>query len=169
METGLTEIDLANFTGRSPDHYTDQYVMEALDQAADLFEIATRLTTFPTSGLAGRLARRGVLAMADALFEALPYRDLKNSPFKSETIGSYTYSLAESSVLSGIPTRVAWFDLAVDRLAAYVSATISNDSVAAFDRPGDLAAIDGRTILVGPADSEDFVQGPYRSGGAQGL
>ncbi len=167
METGLTEIDLAGFTGKSPDHYADPYVYEALEQASDLLELATRIDRLPPEGtLLYRIARRGVLAMAEAIFEGNQVRDLRFSPFKSETIGSYTYSLAEGSVLSGIPTGISWFDAAVDRmrLEAGASDTISNSSISAFDRPGDTGTANGRPILIGPADTENFTQGSYRYG-----
>jgi hypothetical protein len=168
MDPGLTEIDLSNFTGKSPDHYADQFVYEALMQAGDLLELATRLSVLPSADtLLGRTARRGVLAMAEAIFEGNAHRDLRFSPFKNEVIGSYSYTLAEQSVLAGIPTGVSWFDVAVDRIVDALSQTtaISNSSVAAFDRPWDTTALDGRTVLVGPADVENFVQGPRAYGG----
>ena len=162
MELGLTEIDLARFTGKSPDHYTDPYVYEALAQAGDLLELASRVSVVPAEDtLLGRLARRGVLAMAEAIFEGNAVRDLRFSPFKSETIGSYTYSLAEGSVLAGIPTGISWFDVAVERLrlAWSESGTISNSSISAFDRPKDVGTVGDRRILIGPADTENFSQG----------
>lgn len=161
METGLTEIDLANFTGRGADYYGgSSFVLEALAQAGDLLEIATGLSTLPPeTSLYGRLARRGVLAMADAIFEGNKYRDLRHSPFRSETIGSYTYSLAEGNVLAGIPTGISWFDLAVDRLRGVLQPGVSNSSIAAFPRPGDLGELEGSTVLIGPADTERFRQG----------
>lgn len=168
MDFGLTEIDLARFTGKSPDHYSDPFVYEALEQAGDLLELASRVSVPPPSStLLGRLARRGVLAMAEAIFEGNAVRDLRFSPFKSETIGSYTYSLAEGSVLAGIPTGISWFDVAVERLrlAWEQSNTISNSSIAAFNRPRDVVDYEGRPILIGPADTEHFSQGEFRHGG----
>lgn len=160
MDSGLTEIDLSNFTGRRPEYYSDVFVMEALLQAGDLFELATDLTTLPPdSTLNGRIARRGILAMAEALFAGNAYRDLRASPFKTETIGSYTYTLAEGNVLAGIPTGISWFDVAVSRLASDNGQGVSSVSTSVFDRPGDVALLDGRRILVGPADTELFSQG----------
>lgn len=168
MDAGLTEIDLAGFTGKSLAHYNDPFVVEALLQAGDLLEIATRVSVLPpVTTLLGRTARRGVLAMAEALFEGNQHRDLRFSPFKTETIGSYNYTLAEGSVLAGIPTGISWFDVAVDRLRTEMGvdgAVISNDAIAAFDRPGDTANLGGRPILIGPADTENFVQGPWTEG-----
>lgn len=169
MDPGLTEIDLSTFTGKSPEHYSSSFVMEALAQSGDLFELATNLTTLPPEGtLNGRIARRGILAMAEALFEGNAYRDLRVSPFKTETIGSYTYTLAEGNVLAGIPTGISWFDVAVSRLATDVGTGVASTSISAFDRPGDIATVGGRHILVGPADTDRFRQGWYQlEGGAQ--
>lgn len=160
MDTGLTEVDLSSFTGRGMDHYGSTFVQEALAQAGDLLELATGLTTLPAEDtLHGRLARRGVLAMADAIFEGNQYRDLKHSPFRSETIGSYNYQLAEGNVLAGIPTGISWFDLAVERLKNSTIAAISNSSIEAFPRPGDTGSLNGSEVLIGPADTESFRQG----------
>lgn len=166
MDSGLTEIDLAGFTGNDPARY-GQFVYEALEQAGDLFELATGLLSLPTSGLDQRLARRGILAMAEAIYEGNNYRELRHSPFRSETIGSYNYQLFDASIRSGIPTGIAWFDMAVERLKVTFSA-ISGSAIAAFDRPGDLQLVDGRWILVGPADTENFKQGSYRLPGIGG-
>lgn len=159
METGLTEIDLAQFTGKDPAEY-GRYLYEALEQAGDLLELATGLTAMPEEGLLLRIARRGALAMAEAIYEGNQFRDYRHSPFRSETIGSYTYSLAEGNVLAGIPTGISWFDLAVDRLTESSVPTIMSSSISAFDRSGDIATAGGRQILVGPADTENFRQGP---------
>lgn len=169
MDPGLTEVDLAQFTGKSPDHYSSSFVMEALQQAGDLFELATEVSTLPPENtLNGRIARRGILAMAEALFEGNAYRDLRMSPFKTETIGSYTYTLAEGNVLAGIPTGISWFDVAVSRLAWDIGKGVTSTSISAFDRPGDVVVVDGRRVLVGPADTERFYQGRSQlDGGAQ--
>lgn len=166
MDSGYTENELAEFTGKDIEYYDTSFVMEALLQAGDLFEIATRIPVLPNaSTLNGRLAKRGILSMAEAIYEGNQYRDLRTSPFKSETIGSYTYLLAEASVLKGIPTGISWFDLAVDRLAWNTSdgsQSVASSSVSAFDRPGDVRQIGGDYILIGPADTEHFSQGAKR-------
>ncbi|MFA7264859.1 MAG: hypothetical protein WC054_00865 [Candidatus Nanopelagicales bacterium] len=174
MDTGLTEIDLSNFTGQSPEHYDRPFVMEALAQAGDLLELALSSVSItelpPANTLLGRTARRGVLAMAEAIFEGNNHRDMRFSPFKTENIGSYSYTLAEQNVLAGIPSGVSWFDVAVSKLldaaADAFTSTISNASISAFDRPGDIGWAGGRPILTGPADTENFRQGPpLESGG----
>jgi hypothetical protein len=158
MDTGLTLIDLAAFTGKATTYY-ERYVTQSISQAEDLFEIATELTVLPESGLSLRLAQRGVLSMAEALYEGQASRDLRFSPFRSETIGSYSYSLASSVVAQGIPTGISWFDLAVSELRQ--TPLVTSSSVRAFDRPGDYATdIHGNTYLVGPADTEYFRGSP---------
>lgn len=159
METGLTLVELANFTGKETNYY-GRYVAEALAQSSDLFELATSLQEMPTDSLLLRLARRGILAMAEVLYEGQSSRDLRFSPFKTETIGSYSYSLAEAAVLQGIPTGISWFDLAVSRLKVG-EPTIGNSSIHAFDRPGDLVTTRGETYLPGPADSQTYKGSPH--------
>lgn len=150
MESGLTAVELAGFTGETVAYYGD-FVVEAIEQAEDLFELATGLSVLPVEGLSLRVARRGVLSMAEALYEGQQYRAMRFSPFRSQTIGSYSYTLAEQSVLAGVPTKVAWFDMAVRALA--VSLPVSVTSVRVFDRPGDLAVdTTGARYLIGPAD-----------------
>lgn len=152
MESNLVLADLADFTGR-PDSYYGVFVEVAIQQAEDLLEIATCLTSMPSGALALRLAERAVLSMAEAIYEGQQYRDLRFSPFRSENIGSYSYRLAEDSVLTGIPTGISWFDLAVSRLQVCQEA-VSNSSVNAFTRPGDYVAHDGELYLPGPADRD---------------
>jgi hypothetical protein len=159
MDSGLTLIDLADFTGKATTYY-GRYVTEALEQASDLFELATALEEMPDPGLNFRLAKRGILSMAEVLYEGQVVRDLRFSPFKSETIGSYTYSLAQAAVLEGIPTGISWFDLAVARLKTGVS-TIGSSKIHVFDRPGDfVTTADDETYLTGPADSNSFKGSP---------
>jgi hypothetical protein len=169
MDTGLTLIDLAGFTGKETTYY-NRYVTEALEQASDLFELATALEEMPDPGLNFRLAKRGILAMAEVLYEGQVVRDLRFSPFKTETIGSYNYSLAEAAVLQGIPTGISWFDLAVSRLRVGVS-TIGSSKIHVFDRPGDFVTDTESTevYLPGPADSNAFkgspsIHNPYLTG-----
>jgi hypothetical protein len=169
MDTGLTLIDLADFTGKATTYY-GRYVTEALEQASDLFELATALEVLPDPGLNFRLAKRGILAMAEVLYEGQVVRDLRFSPFKTETIGSYNYSLAEAAVLQGIPTGISWFDLAVSRLRVGVS-TIGSTKIHVFDRPGDFVTDAGsdEVYLPGPADSNTFRGSPpLRHGWAVG-
>lgn len=170
MITDLNETHLAKFTGRPLDYFGGPFVVEALEQSGDLFQLATDRTELPAAEtIEGRLARRGVLAMAEAFIEGNKSRDLRFSPFKSETIGSYTYTLAEQNVLAGVPTGISWFDIAVSRLALDIGTGVSNSSISAFDRLGDIVSISGRDVLIGPADVEDFAQGRPRISGWQPL
>lgn len=158
MDTGLTLVDLSSFTGKETIYY-ERFVTEALSQAGDLFELASGLTELPDGGLDSRVAKRGVLAMAEALYEGQNSRDLRFSPFRTETIGSYSYSLATNAIVRGVPTGIDWFDLAVTQLRGNA---VSNSSVHAFDRPGDYAeGVDGEKILVGPADTNNFRGSPH--------
>lgn len=150
MDSGLTLVDLAKFTGKDPNYY-GRFVIEAIEQGEDLFELASLREVMPDKPIEFRLARRGILAMAEALYEGQPNRDIQFSPFRSETIGSYTYSTADSAIQHGIPTGVAWFDLSVERLRTQIP-LVDNVSIHAFDRPFDLVTVNGEKYLPGPAD-----------------
>lgn len=150
MNTGLTVSDLAGFTGRTESYY-GSFVVEALSQATDLFELATELPALPSDGLRLRIAVRGILEMAENIYEGQQYRELRFTPFRSQTIGSYSYQLAERAVLQGIPTGIAWFDNAVSLLTLCPST--KSTSVSVFDRPGDVLEVNGRKYLLGPADA----------------
>jgi hypothetical protein len=132
VETGLTVVELATFTGQDEAYYSS-YVDEAILQAGDLFELATELDEMPEDdGIDLRIANRGVLAMAEAIYEGQSFRSLRFTPFRSETLGSYSYSIAERSVLSGVPTGISWFDAAVSRFTS--TPTVSHS---AFDNVFD--------------------------------
>lgn len=150
----LTAPDLAQFTGQD-EFYYGKYVNIAIQQATDLFTMATCLDELPDiSTLDGRISRSAVLSMAEALYEGQAFRKLRFTPFQNETIGSYSYSLAQKNISSGIPTGIGWFDLAVDRLGICAdTATITGSAVSVFDRPGDVrVGPDGSQYLIGPND-----------------
>lgn len=149
MDTGLTKTDLSEFTGQPESHY-GTFVFEALSQAEDLFVLATALSELPTDAMLLRVSRRGILEMAESIHEGQQYRSLRFAPFRSQNIGSYSYQLAERAVMQGIPTGIAWFDMAVRLLSAVPE--FSATSVAVFDRPGDMVEIDSVRYLLGPAD-----------------
>ncbi len=100
--------------------------------------------------------------MAEALYETQPNRDMRFTPFRSETIGTYSYSLAQGAISEGIPTGVAWFDLAVNQLRA--DNAVSNNSISVFDRPGDTVTVGDDEYLVGPADLNHYRGSPRVNG-----
>lgn len=112
-----TKQDLADFSGRDVVTYTAYAETSALPQATLLFKIGTCLADFPTDPTQAALAKMAILSMADAIVLVQPYQTVIANPFSSETIGSYSYSKVASAVASGLPTGIAWFDLAIKELS----------------------------------------------------
>lgn len=113
-----TAEEVANATGNPVGDYTD-FIDEAIDQAILLFGIATCLPDdqWPDSARDAKMARLGILHMADAIFWAQPWQKVLRNPFSSETIGSYSYSKLTSAVSAGLPTGISWFDIATTKLS----------------------------------------------------
>lgn len=158
MESGLTLVDLAVFTGK-PTNYYDRFVAEAIEQAEDLLELATGVDIMPdvSTKIIYRVTKRGILAMAEALYEGQNTRDMRFSPYRSETIGSYSYSIASGQISEGVPTGIGWFDLATTQLR---EDPVAVSSIHVFDRPGDIKTVNGEEYLIGPADVENFRGSP---------
>lgn len=135
--------------------YLDTYTPEALQQATDLMEIAisASYTDSPASGLALRMYERGIYHMAEALTFSKTGRASAMSQFKSETIGSYSYSRMSQAALTGSPTGVSWFDAAVAYLTSLLDAEEpSTDSISIFERDYTGVDSEGRRYVLGPAD-----------------
>jgi hypothetical protein len=113
----FTATDLANFSGRDVATYTGYATTSALPQSILLFKIGTCLADLPEDPIKQELARMAILAMADAIVLSQPYQTVLANPFNSETIGSYSYSKVASAVNAGLPTGIAWFDMALRELS----------------------------------------------------
>lgn len=88
---------------------------DVLQIATDLFQIATDVDATPTDDLELRMYTLGVLAMAHALYVRFGDRDAIYSPFSSERLGSYSYSIREArSQGNPITTGVGFFDFVVN-------------------------------------------------------
>jgi hypothetical protein len=116
MLSAPSTADLADFTGTDVSEYS-AFAGQALAQATLLFELASGLTEYPTDAAQYALAINGICEMADKIYSSQPYAQALNSPFQSESIGSYSYSKAQKALSRGDLTGVAWFDLALQRLA----------------------------------------------------
>lgn len=156
----LTLTDLASFSGRSEDSYRlADYVDEIISQATDLLQLATGLSEWPSDPLNARLAKRGVLDMADALYLSQAHRKAVISPFQSETIGSYSYSKAARQIAGGFPTGIGWFDLARATLIQtddVLTSVFANTATTVFENDTigvDISKAPNRRTVVGPADS----------------
>lgn len=88
---------------------------DVLQIATDLFQIATGIDDTPTDTFEKRMYTLGVLAMAHALYVRFGDREAIYSPFSSERLGSYSYSIASAkSNNSPITTGVDLFDFVVN-------------------------------------------------------
>lgn len=119
MLTAPLVADLAVFTGR-PEPSLGDYAEQALDQAALMFTIGTKLTDYPDDPDKAKLARYAILEMADRLLLEQPFALIKANPFQSETMGSYSYSRSTQTaktVAQGLKTGLFWWDTAIDELA----------------------------------------------------
>jgi len=143
-----TVADLAIFTGRESTSFND-FAGEALAQATLLFYLATGINEYPTDLDQSKLAKYGILDMADKIYLSQPYREASASPYQSESIGSYSYSRTVSAVKKGDATGVMWFDLAVSKLKSGSSAIGSTGSIEGMEWDGIETSSEGRSKIVG--------------------
>lgn len=149
MLTPPTVQELATFTGRANADYTE-FALEALNQASLLFSLATGLESYPGNEDLARLAKNGILDMADSIYLSQPYRESSASPFQSETIGSYSYTKAMKAVSKGDATGIMWFDLAVNKLKTTSASIVASGSIEGMENEG--IAVDpatGKSKIIG--------------------
>lgn len=108
--------DLADFATKEVDEFDEEYANTHIAQASILLRIATCLNEPPSDPFKLELWKNAVLDMALKLDITSKYRSAKYSPFSSETIGSYSYSIALTKIKEGADTGAMWFDLAVIQL-----------------------------------------------------
>lgn len=110
--------DLSDFSGRDVSEYVNTgYVPTAISQALLLYKLGTCLNSWPDDPTMAELAKMAVLSMADAIYLVQPFQKILSNPFSSETIGSYSYSKVAGAVMGGLPTGIAWFDMAISKLS----------------------------------------------------
>ncbi len=147
-----TVAELATFSGRATNTFTS-YAVEALAQATLLFYLATDLDDYPTDANLAKLAKNGIMDMADKIYLGQPHKQAAASPYQSETIGSYSYSKAAASVKKGDATGVMWFDLAVNKLKEGATSIGSSGSIEGMEWEGIETSADGRMKIVGASGS----------------
>lgn len=111
-----TSADLSTFSHGETDVFTGPQRVQAIDQAAVLLWIATRIENYTADETIDKIIRWAILDMAWSLLVKTENKTASNSGFNSERIGSYSYSIAMSRVQSSQPTGVNWFDAAVTLL-----------------------------------------------------
>jgi hypothetical protein len=143
-----TVADLATFKGRDSNSFST-FASEALDQATLLFYLATGLENYPDDVSLARLAKYGILDMADNIYLSQPYQEALASPYQSETIGSYSYSKTVKAIKKGDATGVTWFDMAVNRLKAGGSGIGDSGSIEGMEWDGIAPGPNGKNKIVG--------------------
>lgn len=143
-----TVAELATFTGRASNTFGD-YAIEALAQATLLFYLATDLVDYPSDSNLAKLAKNGIMALADQLYLSQPYQDALASPYQSESIGSYSYSKAVKAVKKGDATGIMWFDLAVNKLKAGSASIGATGSIEGMEWDGLGTSDSGRAKIIG--------------------
>lgn len=153
-----TIVDLAANSGRPEASYPSPYSTVAIAQALLLFKIYSCLKDWPDDPTKADLAKCAVLEMADAFVISQPNALVLGGPFQSESIGSYSYSLASKRLQAGLPTGLSWFDLAIQQLGICESGPGHGvDSCATEVFENDeffLVKADGSRRLLGPKDIE---------------
>ena len=148
-----TVAELATFTGRASNTFS-AFAPEALTQAALLFYFATGLEDYPEDFQLASLAKYGILDMADKIYLSQPYKQTTNSPFQSETIGSYSYSKMSQATKKGDATGVMWFDLAVNKLRAGGTGIGASGSIEGMEWDGVEYQASGKAKIVGASGTE---------------
>ncbi len=149
-----TVADLATFSGRDSNSYSN-FAVEALSQATLLFQLATSLSDYPSDPDLAKLARYGIMDMADKIYMSQPYREALASPYQSEAIGSYSYSKSVAAVKKGDSTGVMWFDMAVGKLKAAGSGIGASGSISAFEWDGLEIDGTGKAKVIGASGKYD--------------
>ena len=115
----FTVADLSAFSGRPQASYPPTFTnSSALPQATMLFKIGSCLTSVDhLDETQTELVRYAILSMADGIVLAQPFQSVLSNPFSSESIGSYSYSKVSGAIMAGLPTGIAWFDMAIQQLS----------------------------------------------------
>lgn len=150
--------DVAKQTLRAATSYVDLLLQEALDQAADLLEYVTKNSAFPAAGtLEYRIVKRGIIALADAIYLTMPTITVTLSPYERENLGQYSYAKAHRAAVNGNPLGLPWWDMAVEVLSGQADAAVS-ESIHLFDENhGQYETTEGRHLMLGPEDLPLYV------------
>lgn len=100
----------------------EQAVAAHLRMATAMFILASGIETAPDwNSPIGTLIKSGILDMTWYIGTSMESRDESFSPFSSERIGSYSYSIASKKAISGEDTGVPFFDMALQWFKGQIS------------------------------------------------
>ena len=124
----------------------DEWAEAALQQAADLFWLATSLTEYPPDAQSVRMIKYAMMEMAQYLLVQDDNKTEIFSPYNSERIGSYSYSKlarADSKIQRNIPLGLFWWDKAVNMFATANLAAIWSVSEKVIPQPYEAHEAEG--------------------------
>lgn len=164
-----TVQDLADFATMEVEEFVAEYSNTHITQASLLLRIATCLKTPPSDTFQLDIWKNAVLDMALKLDISSQYRTAKYSPYSSETIGSYSYTIALSKIKGGEGTGVEWFDIAVGQLGVCDvmgnTGAHSSGGIEVFEHDGSFVPgyLPGNERLLSPKDIGKYP--PFSLGG----
>lgn len=118
----------------------ESWTVLALQQATDLFWLATGLPDFPSDPQLLRIAKNAILEFAQWLLVQDEHKTEIFSPYNSERIGSYSYSKlarAENSIHKNDPLGLFWWDKALSLFANSDTSQIWSVSEKVIPQPYD--------------------------------
>lgn len=165
-----TVKDLADFVTREEDEFDPTRALTYITQASFLLELATCLNEPPTDQKQLKLWKYAVLDMAMKLYIGADFLTQKWSPFSSESIGSYSYSIAQSKIQNGEQTGSNWFDMAVGSMGVCDlmggTGASSSGGIEVFEHDGVLVPgqHEGNSRLLSPNDIGYYPHFPLGGG-----
>ena len=116
----------------------EDWTESALQQATDLFWLATGLVVYPTDAQEERIAKYAIMEMAQYLLIQDDNTTEILSPYNSERIGSYSYSKAaqaRNSIQTGTPLGLFWWDRAISLFSTDDTSLIWSSSEKVIPQP----------------------------------
>lgn len=153
-----TVEDLAKFATQPVELYDADKANTRIAQASLLLRLATCLSEPPKDPQLLELYKNAALDMALKLYISSAHDEAKYSPFSSETIGSYSYTIAMTKIKNGEDTGVMWFDLAVSTLGVCDTlgggGAASSGGIEVFEHDGSFVpgSHPGNSRLLSPND-----------------
>lgn len=152
------EAEFALYTGQSSDSFTE-YAETAFGQSVLLFKLATGLIdSVPDSpSYVAELVSNALMSMTEYLYYRQKHAEVISSPYRSESLGSYSYTLMLAAIRAGEDTGVSWFDIAVVQLGVNEESGnyFTGGGIEVFEGDGEFTTgygADRNIRLLGPTD-----------------
>lgn len=143
--------ELADAVNRPVGQFTS-FASTALSRSALLFQIATGIDTWPGTEPETSLMRDGICLMADAIYLESDNRERRAQPYQSQTLMSWSYTMAVKAVKKGQATGIDMFDLAVSELRGASTSRIASGDTKLFEDDGVFVDSSGQRYVLTPGD-----------------